>query len=174
MKNRIALLLAISASLFLLGACATTGTHTSQPVKESFNQLNAALKERTFTALVGLHVHGYHYVDGEGKPLDGKSQSKRKGSKGLLTKKFALAKGETGKGMVMAIKGNSKIHLALSKAGGFGGAWNPSNVIIEYGRPITPEDLTPQAFARSLSSLIIIKGLEPESEFDDLLKDQNP
>jgi hypothetical protein len=158
------------ASVFLLGACSSGFSNVAPDVRHSAEQLTETLKGTSFTAVVGLHVHGYHYVDGNGKPLSDKNQSQRLASKGMFTKTYAVAKGEVGHGLVILMKDNSKLQVVLSKEGGLSGAWNPSNVIIDYGRPITAKDLTPQAFAYALSSLIIIKGYEPGSEFDDILK----
>lgn len=161
----------LSVSFSLLTACSGGFSNVSPDVGNRVDQLNKTFSDISFTARVGLHVHGYHYVNGDGKPLEDKAQSKRKGSKGLFTRTYALAEGEVGHGFGAYAQDRNTLQVTVSKEGGFAGAWNPSNIMIDYGRPITASDLEPQAVANALSAVIIIKGYEPGSEFDDILKD---
>jgi len=64
---------------------------------------------------------------------------------------------------------------SVSTKTGMSAAWNPSNVEIHFPRPIIEQDITPKSIARALSSLLVIEGLEPGSELDDMLKElDNP
>jgi hypothetical protein len=153
-------------SLFFISACAST----SNP--QLVSQMKSSREHLTsvpFTALVDFHVHGNHYVDPNGKPLEEESQSKRKGSKGLLTKDYAVAKGEQGYIFYLSQKNANLLVASVSKSKGFKAAWNPSNIEVHYPRPITEQDLTPESIARAFSSLMVIEGLLPGSELDEFL-----
>lgn len=150
-------------------ACATTSNPqltTQMAATQEF------FKSVPFTALVGFHVHGYHYIDPNGKPLEGKKQSKRKGGKGLFTKKYAVAKGEQGYVHYIAQRKDRLIVAGVSTSkGGLGSAWNPSTIEIHFPRAITEEDITPESLTRTFSSLMVFEGLEPGSELDGFLKE---
>lgn len=168
-KNLLSMSVVILAVSFLTG-CASSSGALSAASKDSFKELQDFMTNRQVTAVLDLHVHGNHYVDFDGKAIDGKNQSARKGSKGLFTKKFALANGETGYIISMGTKGNSEIMVVVSKTKGLKGAWNPSNIYIDYGRPMVPKDHTPEAFAIALSSVLKIEGVKPGGQIENLLK----
>lgn len=152
--------------MFFLNACASTsnpGLASQMKITRDY------FKSVSFTALVDFHVHGNHFVDPNGKPLSGKDQSKRRGSKGLLTKNYAVAKGEQGYIFYIAQKKDRLVAASVSKSKGMAAAWNPSNIEVHYPRPITEKDLTPESLARAFSSLMVIQGLEPDSELNNIL-----
>lgn len=155
----------------MICGCSYRGDEALKPQTDTTTNY---FKNRPFTALVDFEVHGFYFVDSEGKPLSEEDQSKRKGSKGLFTKDFTVEKGK--KGHIFALGQTDERIVTISVSEGttlFTAAWNPSHVEIHYSRPITKEDLTPEAIARALSSLLVIDGLEPGSELDDLLDDLN-
>jgi hypothetical protein len=164
-------ILAVGVGLLVSSFLPVTANAASPEVKQAAKALGNDLKARGFKALIGLHVHGFHYVRPDGSPIEGKKQSKRKGSKGLFTKDFAVAPGEMGRGIDVRLKGNDKLWFLLGKKGGFSLAWNPSSVEVHFEREITPADLTPEMAARALSSLVEFQGLRPGAELDDLLGD---
>ena len=151
--------------LFVSGCAATSNPQLASQMKTSKDYFTSV----PFTALVNFHVHGNHFVDPNGKPLMGKDQSKRGGSKGLLTKDYAVAKGEQGYIFYIAQKNDHVIKASVSKKKGLSAAWNPSNVEVHFSRPITEQDITPKSIARSLSSLLVFEDFKPGSELDDLL-----
>lgn len=159
----------VGVGMFLVTACASTSNPQLAPQMKSTQEYYQTIP---FTALVDFHVHGFHYVDPSGKPLEGKKQSKRRGGKGLFTKKFAVAKGQQGYVFYIAQKEERLIVAGVStQKGGLGSAWNPSTVEIHYPRPITDEDITPENLARAFSSLMVFEGLEPGSELNNILEE---
>ncbi len=162
--------LEIVGGITLASLLALPASAASSEVKQAAKALADDLKARGFKAVIGLHVHGFHYVRPDGSPLEDKKQSKRKGSKGMFTKDFAVAAGETGHGIQVHVKGDDdKLLFVLGKKGGMSLGWNPSNVEVHFGRRITAADLTPEMAARALSSLVAFEGLQPGAELDDLL-----
>lgn len=164
--NRIAGMLLV---LVLLSGC------SGMNIKPEFDpQIKASsdyFAGHPFTALVDFHVHGNHFIDSKGKPLPEKDQSARAGSKGLLTKKMAVAKGAQGHIFNIALKTENELEVYVSESSEtFSAAWNPSNIFITYPRPITRDDLTPERLAKTLSSMMKFKDFQVGSEMDDVLK----
>jgi len=155
----------VMTCLTLIAGCAS--------VKPEFDpQIEAGMKyfeTHTFTALVDFHVHGNHFIDENGKPLEGKDQSTRIGSKGMLTKDFAVAKGAQGYIFAYGLNEERVIAVGVSSTTGLSAAWNPSNIYIHFSRPITQQDLTPEGMARLLSSMLEFKDFKAGSELDGLL-----
>jgi hypothetical protein len=170
MKPSVYFPILIFLALFSLTGCVSSSGTPSAASKDSFKQLQSFMTNRRVTAVLNLHVHGNHFVNSDGDAIAGKNQSARFGSKGLFTKKYALAEGESGYILSMGMMGSSKMVVVVSKSKGIAGAWNPSNIYIEYGRPIVPEDHTPQAFAIALSSVLDIEGVKPTGELEKLLE----
>ncbi len=160
----------IIMTLLALLITSTSAYAGKKATKKAVKALNASFKGVSFTALVPLHVHGWHNVAPDGKPLEG-DQSKRKGSKGIGTKDYAVDQGETGAGMGFYLKGKDTIQVTLMKKSGMAGAWNPSNVLIEFGRDIDPGEVTQEMIAQALSSLVVIDGFEPDAGLDQALAD---
>jgi hypothetical protein len=162
MKKYLALL-----AMVLLTGCMTTG---DPRLDGQLSNSQAYFSSTPFTAMVDFHVHSNHHVYPDGKPVSGKKQSKRIGGKGLLTKKYAVARGGQGYIFSMGLKNDRVLAMAVStQQGGMSAAWNPSNIYVYYPRPITEADLTKESIARAVSSLLVFKGMEPGSELDDLL-----
>ncbi len=154
-------------------ACLVLVTGCGGSVRPEFNpQLTKSMAyfgKHTFTALVDFHVHGNHYIDENGKPLKGKNQSARLGSKGLLTKDFAVAKGAQGYIFFCSFMEKQVLAIGVSTTTGLSAAWNPSNIYVHFSRPVTQADLTPKGIAGILSSMLVFDDFKPGSELDGLL-----
>ncbi len=151
--------------LTLISGCASVKPEFDSQIEAGM----AYFEKHTFTALVNFHVHGNYDIDENGKPLDGKDQSARLGSKGMFTKDFAVAKGAKGYIFYYGLKEDNILAIGVSATTGVAAAWNPSNIYVHFSRPITRQDLTPEAVARVLSSMLVFDDFKPGSELDGLL-----
>jgi len=88
-------ILSILILLFLQGCVSSSGGMAPGAV-DSLQQLKQEMINKQVTAMVDLHVHGNHFVNFDSQAAADKKQSARIGSKGLFTKKYALASGENG------------------------------------------------------------------------------
>ncbi|HHJ34339.1 MAG TPA: hypothetical protein ENJ87_01095 [Gammaproteobacteria bacterium] len=154
--------------LLLVTGCMGTVRPDLEPQFESSREY---FENHTFTALVDFYVHGNYYIDENGKPIEGKDQSTRIGSKGLMTKDFAVAKGAKGHIFSIGLNDERDMGIGVSESAGLAGAWNPGNIYVHFSRPVTREDVTPAGIARILSSVLVFDDFKPGSELDDMLED---
>ena len=155
----------VMACLALISGCASVKPEYDSQIEAGM----AYFEKHTFTALVDFHVHGNYYIDENGKPLDGEDQSTRLGSKGMFTKDFAVAKGAKGYIFYYGLKEDNVLVIGVSATTGLAAAWNPSNIYVNFSRPVTRQDLTPESIARVLSSMLVFDDFKPGSELDGLL-----
>jgi hypothetical protein len=170
--------LTVGLTILLLG---TTGVEAgdTKALRAVARETSDLLCDAGFTPKVPLVRLANRYVLPDGSPSDkkGRKQGYVRGGGSSIEwdDGVKVHRGETGHGVFVYVK-KDKLTVGLNKK--HGATLNPSWVHILFDRPIGEQDLSPEAIARALDSVVEFRGYEPGTRmaaaFDEGLADAPP